>query len=172
VVSACVNLVGVDVNAASKELLAYVSGLGPKVAKAIVDYRNEHGPFCSRNDLKKVPRLGPKAFEQAAGFLRINGGSNPLDSTDVHPESYPIVEKMAGDLGVSLQEMMQNDRLLMKIDPGNYISEKVGASTLAEILEELSRPGRDPRQEFETFSFAKGIEKIEDLKQGMKLPAL
>ena len=172
VVTACVNLVGADVNAASKELLAYVSGLGPKVAKAVVDYRNEHGPFGSRNDLKKVPRLGPKAFEQAAGFLRINAGSNPLDGTAVHPESYPIVEQMARDLGVSLQEMMQNDKLLSKIDLGKYTSEKVGVSTLADILEELYRPGRDPRKEFESFSFADGVEKIEDLKQGMKLPGI
>jgi protein Tex len=172
VVSACVNLVGVDVNTASKELLAYISGLGPKVAKAVVDYRNAHGPFCSRNDLKKVPRLGPKAFEQAAGFLRINAGCNPLDGTAVHPESYPIVEKMAKDLGVSLQEMMQNDTLLRKIDLGKYVGENVGASTLKDIIDELSRPGRDPRREFEAFSFADGIEKIEDLKQGMKLPGI
>ncbi|RPJ37605.1 MAG: RNA-binding transcriptional accessory protein, partial [Chloroflexi bacterium] len=153
VVSACVNLVGVDVNAASKELLAYVSGLGPRLAEAVVKYRNEHGPFRSRLDLKNVPRLGPKAFEQAAGFLRIRDGVNPLDATAVHPESYAIVEKMARDLGVTVRELMQNESLLGKLDPLNYVSQKTGASTLADIMDELSRPGRDPRKEFEAFSF-------------------
>jgi uncharacterized protein len=172
VVSSCVNLVGVDVNAASRELLAYVSGLGPKLAEAVVKYRNEHGLFCSRQDLHKVPRLGPKAFEQAAGFLRIRESDNPLDGTAVHPESYPLVEKMAGDLGVSVKEMMHNESLLKKLDKKLYISEKAGAATLQDILEELSRPGRDPRAEFEAFSFAPGIEKMEDLKVGMKLPGL
>jgi uncharacterized protein len=172
VVSSCVNLVGVDVNAASRELLAYVSGLGPKLAEAVVKYRNEHGLFSSRQDLHKVPRLGPKAFEQAAGFLRIRESDNPLDGTAVHPESYPLVEKMAGDLGVSVREMMHNESLLKKLDPKKYISEKAGAATLQDILEELSRPGRDPRAEFEAFCFAPGIEKMEDLKVGMKLPGL
>lgn len=172
VVSSCVNLVGVDVNAASRELLAYVSGLGPKLAEAVVKYRNEHGLFCSRKDLHKVPRLGPKAFEQAAGFLRISDSDNPLDGTAVHPESYPLVEKMAGDLGVTVKELMQNQGLLKKINPENYIGEKAGTATLQDILEELSRPGRDPRAEFEAFCFAPGIEKIEDLKTGMKLPGI
>ncbi len=172
VVSSCVNLVGVDVNAASRELLAYVSGLGPKLAEAVVKYRNEHGLFGSRQDLHKVPRLGPKAFEQAAGFLRIRDSCNPLDGTAVHPESYPLVEKMAGDLGVTTKELMQNESLLKKLDPKKYISEKAGAATLQDIFEELSRPGRDPRAEFEAFSFAPGIEKMEDLKVGMKLPGL
>ncbi|MEI6105190.1 MAG: Tex family protein [Methanothrix sp.] len=172
VVSSCVNLVGVDVNAASRELLAYVSGLGPKLAEAVVKYRNEHGLFGSRQDLHKVPRLGPKAFEQAAGFLRIRESNNPLDGTAVHPESYPLVERMAGDLGVTVRELMQNESLLKKLDPKKYISEKAGAATLQDILEELSRPGRDPRAEFEAFSFAPGIEKMEDLKVGMKLPGL
>ena len=172
VVSSCVNLVGVDVNAASRELLAYVSGLGPKLAEAVVNYRNEHGLFCSRQDLRKVPRLGPKAFEQAAGFLRIRDSDNPLDGTAVHPESYPLVEKMAGDLGVSVKELMKNESLLKKLDPKKYISEKAGAATLQDILEELSRPGRDPRAEFEAFSFAPGIEKMEDLQVGMKLPGI
>jgi protein Tex len=172
VVSACVNLVGVDVNAASKELLAYVSGLGPRLAEAVVKYRNEHGPFRSRRDLKNVPRLGPKAFEQAAGFLRIRDGDNPLDGTAVHPESYAIVEKMAWDLGVTVRELMQNESLLEKLDPANYVSEKTGASTLADIMEELSRPGRDPRKEYEAFSFAPGVEKIEQLQVGMKLPGI
>ena len=172
VVSACVNLVGVDVNAASRELLSYVSGLGPKLAEAVVKYRNEHGLFCSRQDLRKVPRLGPKAFEQAAGFLRIRECDNPLDGTAVHPESYPIVEKMAQDLGVTVNELMHNDGLLKKLDQTRYISEKAGAATLQDILEELSRPGRDPRKGFEAFSFASGIEKIEDLQVGMKLPGI
>ena len=172
VVSSCVNLVGVDVNAASRELLAYVSGLGPKLAEAVVKYRNEHGLFCSRKDLRKVPRLGPKAFEQAAGFLRIQGSDNPLDGTAVHPESYPIVEKMAQDLGVSVKEMMHDDELLRKLDQKKYVSEKAGAATVQDILEELSRPGRDPRAEYEAFSFASGIERMEDLKAGMKLPGI
>ncbi|MCK9440868.1 MAG: RNA-binding transcriptional accessory protein [Methanothrix sp.] len=171
-VSSCVNLVGVDVNAASRELLAYVSGLGPKLAEAVVKYRNEHGLFGSRQDLRKVPRLGPKAFEQAAGFLRIRESKNPLDGTAVHPESYPLVERMANDLGVTVKELMQNEALLKKLDPKKYISEKAGAATLQDILEELSRPGRDPRAEFEAFSFAPGIEKMEDLKVGMKRPGI
>ncbi|MCK9566129.1 MAG: RNA-binding transcriptional accessory protein [Methanothrix sp.] len=172
VVSSCVNLVGVDVNAASRELLAYVSGLGPKLAEAVVKYRNEHGIFASRQDLRKVPRLGPKAFEQAAGFLRIRESKNPLDGTAVHPESYTLVERMANDLGVTVKELMKNEALLKKLDPKKYISEKAGAATLQDILEELSRPGRDPRAEFEAFSFAPGIEKMEDLKVGMKLPGI
>ncbi|MDD4161349.1 MAG: Tex family protein [Methanothrix sp.] len=172
VVSSCVNLVGVDVNAASRELLAYVSGLGPKLAEAVVNYRNEHGLFCSRKDLHKVPRLGPKAFEQAAGFLRIRDSDNPLDGTAVHPESYPLVEKMASDLGVTVKELMKNEDLLRKLNPKKYISEKAGAATLQDILEELSRPGRDPRADFEAFSFAPGIEKMEDLQVGMKLPGI
>jgi uncharacterized protein len=172
VVSSCVNLVGVDVNAASRELLAYVSGLGPKLAEAVVKYRNEHGLFGSRQDLHKVPRLGPKAFEQAAGFLRIRESDNPLDGTAVHPESYPLVEKMASDLGVTVKELMKNEGLLGKLDQEKYIGEKAGAATLHDILEELSRPGRDPRAEFEAFSFAPGIEKMEDLQVGMKLPGI
>ncbi len=172
VVSSCVNLVGVDVNAASRELLAYVSGLGPKLAEAVVNYRNEHGLFCSRQDLRRVPRLGPKAFEQAAGFLRIHDGDNPLDGTAVHPESYPLVEKMASDLGVTVRELMKNEGLLKKLHPEKYISERAGAATLQDILEELSRPGRDPRKEFEAFSFAAGVERMEDLQVGMKLPGI
>ncbi len=172
VVSSCVNLVGVDVNAASRELLSYVSGLGPKLAEAVVKYRNEHGIFASRQDLHKVPRLGPKAFEQAAGFLRIREGDNPLDGTAVHPESYPLVERMAQDLCVTVRELMHNENLLKKLDPERYISKKSGAATLQDILEELSRPGRDPRADFEAFSFASGIEKMEDLKAGMKLPGI
>lgn len=171
-VSACVNLVGVDVNAASRELLAYVSGLGPKLAEAVVRYRNEHGLFRSREELKRVPRLGPKAFEQAAGFLRIRQGDNPLDGTAVHPESYDVVEKMAGDLGVAVPELLQSSELLKRIDAKKYLSRKVGDATIADILEELARPGRDPRPEFEAFSFTPGVEKIEDLQVGMKLPGI
>jgi len=172
VVSSCVNMVGVDVNIASQELLAYVSGLGPRLAEALVKYRNEHGLFRSRKELRKVPRLGPKAFEQAAGFLRIHNSENPLDGTAVHPESYHIVEKMASDLGVTVKELMKNTDLLSSLDQEKYVSEKTGAETLQDILEELSRPGRDPRKEFEVFSFAPGIEKIEDLQVGMKLPGI
>ena len=172
VVVSCVNLVGVDLNAASRELLAYVSGLGPKLAEAVVRYRNEHGRFSSRQDLLKVPRLGPKAFEQAAGFLRICDGDCPLDGTAVHPESYPIVERMAEDLGVSVTELMRNERLVRRLDPKRYYSDKVGEVTVKDIMAELSRPGRDPRREFEAFSFAPGIEKMEDIKPGMKLPGI
>jgi len=172
VVSSCVNLVGVDLNTASRELLAYVSGLGPKLAEAVVNYRIEHGLFSSRKDLLKVPRLGPKAFEQSAGFLRIHNSSNPLDSTAVHPESYRIVEKMAEDLGVTVNDLMKNEILLRKLDLNKYTSDKAGIATLQDILKELSRPGRDPRRDFELFSFAPGIEKIEDLQAGMKLPGI
>jgi uncharacterized protein len=172
VVSCCVNLVGVDLNTASRELLTYVSGLGPKLAEAVVNYRIEHGLFSSRKDLLKVPRLGPKAFEQSSGFLRINNSSNPMDGTAVHPESYPIVEKMAADLGVSVKDLIKNESLLSKLDINKYISERAGVATLKDILEELSRPGRDPRRDFELFSFAPGIEKIEDLQAGVKLPGI
>ncbi|MDQ1282932.1 MAG: protein Tex [Euryarchaeota archaeon] len=172
VVTSCVNLVGVDLNAASRELLAYVSGLGPKLAEAVVRYRNEHGRFSSRQDLLKVPRLGPKAFEQAAGFLRISDSDCPLDGTAVHPESYPIVERMAEDLGVSVSELMRNEGLAGRLDPKRYLSEKVGEATVKDIMAELSGPGRDPRREFSAFSFASGIEKVEDLKPGMKLPGI
>lgn len=172
VVESCVNLVGVDVNTASKALLSYVSGLGPKLAEAIVKYRNEHGQFRSRQDLRRVPRLGPKAFEQAAGFLRIREGDNPLDGSAVHPESYLIVEAMARDLGVTVKELMQDQRLQRDIDPKRYVTREVGMPTLNDILSELSKPGRDPRQEFEAFSFAEGVEKMEDLKPGMKLPGI
>jgi len=172
VVVSCVNRVGVEVNTASKQLLTYVSGLGPQLAKGIVEYRNEHGPFQSREGLKKVSRLGPKAFEQAAGFLRIRDAENPLDRSAVHPESYPIVDAIARDLGCSLLDLMANETLRMKIDLTQYISEKVGLPTLNDILSELSKPGRDPREEFETFRFAEGIEKMEDVRPGMKLPGI
>jgi uncharacterized protein len=172
VVVSCVNRVGMEVNTASKQLLTYISGLGPQLAKGIVEYRNEHGPFQSREELKQVPRLGPKAFEQAAGFLRIRDGENPLDRSAVHPESYPIVDTMARDLGCSVLDLMRNEKLRKRIDLKQYVSEKVGLPTLNDILLELSKPGRDPREQFETFRFAEGVEKIEDLKPGMKLPGI
>ncbi len=172
VVEICVNRVGVEVNTASKQLLTYVSGLGPQLAKGIVEHRNDNGAFRSREGLKKVPRLGPKAFEQAAGFLRIGDGENPLDRSAVHPESYPIVDTMATDLGCSVLDLMHDEKLRERIDLGKYVSEKVGLPTLNDILSELSKPGRDPREQFETFRFAEGVEKIEDVKVGMKLPGI
>ncbi|HVP77586.1 MAG TPA: Tex family protein, partial [Thermodesulfobacteriota bacterium] len=172
VVVSSVNLVGVEVNTASKQLLTYVSGLGPQLAKGIVEYRNENGPFQSREELKQVPRLGPKAFEQAAGFLRIRDGENPLDRSAVHPESYPIVDAMARDLGCSVLDLMREEKLRERINLKQYITEKVGLPTLNDILSELSKPGRDPREQFEAFRFAEGVEKIEDVKPGMKLPGI
>ncbi len=171
-VMSCVNAVGVEVNTASSHLLAYVSGLGPQLAKNIVTYRDENGPFPSREKLKKVPRLGPKAFEQAAGFLRIREGSNPLDASAVHPEAYPIVEHMARDLGRAVSELLREATLRKAIDPSRYVTEKAGLPTLHDILAELAKPGRDPRKTFEAFSFSPGIEKIADLRPGMKLPGI
>jgi protein Tex len=172
VVISCVNRVGVEVNTASKQLLSYVSGLGPQLARGIVEYRNQHGPFRAREALKQVPRLGPKAFEQAAGFLRVREGENPLDSSAVHPESYPLVDAMARDLGCSVIDLMRDELLRKKIDLKKYVSEKVGLPTLQDILSELSKPGRDPREQFETFRFTEGVEKIEDVRPGMKLPGI
>ena len=172
VVISCVNHVGVEVNTASKQLLTYVSGLGPQLARGIVEYRNQYGPFRSRDALKKVPRLGPKAFEQAAGFLRIRDGENPLDRSAVHPESYPIVNAMARDLGCSVLDLMREEKLRRKIDLKQYISDKVGLPTLNDILLELAKPGRDPREQFESFHFAEGVEKLEDVKPGMRLPGI
>ena len=172
VVGSCVNNVGVELNTASGELLSYVSGLGPKLANAIVDYRNENGPFATREALKKVPRLGPKAFEQAAGFLRIREGDNPLDASAVHPESYKVVRAIAKDLGQPLDQVVGNASIATQIAPNRYVTDKVGLPTLTDIIEELARPGRDPRQEYEAFSFAEGVNKIEDLTVGMKLPGI
>ncbi len=172
IVMSCVNAVGVEVNSASPQLLGYVSGLGPQLAKNIVAFREENGPFASRDQLKKVPRLGPKAFQQAAGFLRISGGKNPLDSSAVHPESYHVVEKMARDLGCSIAELIRDASLRQKIDPAAYVTAEAGLPTLLDILSELAKPGRDPRETFEAFSFAPGIEKITDLEVGMKLPGI
>ena len=172
VIGSCVNNVGVELNTASGELLSYVSGLGPRLAKAIVEYRNSYGPFASRESLKKVPRLGPKAFEQAAGFLRIRKGIHPLDASAVHPESYGVVEAIAKDLGHPLDQVVGDASISGQIDPLRYLSDKVGLPTLNDIIEELARPGRDSRQEFEPFSFAEGVTKIEDLAAGMKLPGV
>ncbi len=171
-VVSCVSGVGVDVNTASRQLLTYVSGLGPQLAKAIVDYRNEHGPFTSREDLKKVSRLGPKAFEQAAGFLRIRDGENPLDRSAVHPESYHIIYGMARDLGCSPEGLIQSADLRKKIDLSRYVTDNAGMPTLNDIMAELARPGRDPREQFEAFEFDSGISKIEDVKPGMRLPGI
>ncbi len=172
VVVSCVNGVGVEVNTASRELLTYVSGLGPQLAKGIVEYRNQRGPFQSREGLRQVPRLGPRAFEQAAGFLRIRDGENPLDQSAVHPESYPIVDAMAKALNCSVLDLMRDEKLRERIDLGQYVSDKAGLPTLNDILLELSKPGRDPREEFEAFRFADGVEKIEDVRPGMKLPGI
>jgi uncharacterized protein len=172
VVESCVNLVGVDVNTASKHLLTYVSGLGPALAQNIVDYRKENGAFSSRKSLMKVPRMGDKAFEQAAGFLRISKAENPLDNSAVHPETYHIVEKMATDTGSTVPDLIAKPEIRSKIDISNYISEKVGIPTLKDIMEELSKPGRDPRSMIQVFEFAPDIFTIADLKPGMVLPGI
>ncbi|WP_200979595.1 Tex family protein [Echinicola sp. 20G] len=171
-VMSCVNGVGVEVNTASKQLLTYVSGLGPSLAQNIVNYRNENGPFKSREDIKSVPRLGDKAFEQAAGFLRINNGHNPLDRSAVHPESYLLVQKMASDIGTSVTDLMKSEELRSKVVLKNYVTETVGLPTLKDIMDELAKPGRDPRETFEVFSFQEGVNEMKDLKTGMKLPGI
>ncbi|PTY01166.1 Tex family protein [Opitutus sp. ER46] len=171
VVSA-VNGVGVELNTASKQLLSYVSGLNAAVAAAIVARRNEKGPFKSRAELKEVPRLGPKAFEQAAGFLRIRDSSHPLDASAVHPERYALVEKMAADIGATVDDLIRDAKLRAKIKLETYVTAEVGLPTLTDIMAELAKPGRDPRQKFEAFSFAEGINKPTDLKPGMKLPGI
>ena len=172
VVISCVNAVGVEVNTASEQLLSYVSGLGPQLAKNVIAYRNENGPLSSRNGLKKIKRMGPKSFEQAAGFLRIRGGKNPLDASAVHPESYHTVEAMARDLSCSVEDLLQDETLRERIDLPAYVTEKTGIPTLTDIMEELAKPGRDPREEFETVSFTEGVNAIEDVKPGMKLPGV
>jgi uncharacterized protein len=172
VVISCVNKVGVDLNTASKELLTYVSGLGPKLAASIIEYRDDNGPFPSRESLKKVKRLGSKAFEQSAGFLRIKGSENPLDETAVHPESYVIVNQMAKDLGLEAGSIIGNKEVQSKIDLNKYISGNTGLPTLQDIMSELLKPGRDPRRQFEIYSFDESVNKIEDLKPGMKLPGV
>lgn len=172
VVESCVNAVGVNLNTASGYLLAYVSGIGPALAENIVAYRTENGGFTSRAELKKVPRLGAKAFEQCAGFLRIKDGSNPLDNSAVHPESYDIARKMASDLGVSLEGLIGNKELCAKIDPQKYVSEDKGLPTVNDIIKELAKPGLDPRESASEFSFADDIRELEDLKIGMELPGI
>jgi protein Tex len=172
VVMSCVNSVGVEVNTASKELLSYVSGLGPGLAKAIVEFRNENGPFKARAALKKVPRLGDKAFEQAAGFLRIRQAENPLDASAVHPESYATVTKMANDLHCSVQDLMTNHELRKKVNLKEYVTEKIGLPTLTDIMAELEKPGRDPREGFEAFAFDDSVNDIKDLRVGMVLPGI
>jgi uncharacterized protein len=172
VVLSCVNWVGVDINTASKQLLTYVSGLGPSLASNIVAFRNQNGAFKSREQLKEIPRLGAKAFEQAAGFLRIRGAENPLDCSAVHPESYHIVGKMASDLGVTVKDLMREEELRLKIELQKYADNKIGMPTLKDIMAELAKPGRDPREKFEPFSFQEGVNTIEDLKVGMKLPGI
>jgi len=171
-VVSCVNAVGVEINTASKQLLSYVSGLNASLAENIVAWRNENGAFNSRDQLKKVPRLGDKAFEQAAGFLRVRGGAHPLDSSAVHPERYALVEKMAADVGCKVEDLLTNEAARKKIDLQRYVSEEVGLPTLKDILAELSKPGRDPRKQFELFSFEEGVEKPSDIKPGMKLPGI
>jgi len=172
VVASCVNAVGVEVNTASAPLLTYVAGVGSQLASNIVVWRTENGPFKSRADLKKVPRLGPKAFEQCAGFLRVRQSANPLDSSAVHPESYPVVKRMADDLGCTVAELLSRPDLRSRLNINSYITDKIGLPTLRDILSELEKPGRDPRAGFEVFSFAEGIQKISDLKPGMKLPGI
>lgn len=171
-VESCVNLVGVNVNTASKHLLTYVSGLGPTLVQNIVDYRTENGAFHSRKELLKVPRMGAKAFEQCAGFLRIPQADNPLDNSAVHPESYAIVEKIAKDLKCSVADLIKNKELRSQIDIKNYVTDAVGLPTLTDILQELDKPGRDPRQKIQVFEFDKNVQTIDDLREGMELPGI
>lgn len=172
VVESCVNRVGVDLNRASKELLGYVSGIGAVIAKNIVKYRSENGPFSSRQQLLEVPRLGAKAYEQAAGFLRIPDAPNPLDTSAVHPESYPVVEAMAAKLGVSVKELIQDKELQTRINIEDFVTQQCGIPTLTDIMQELAKPGRDPRVNFDFFEFDKNVLQIEDLRVGMVLPGI
>ncbi len=172
VVESCVNGVGVELNTASKQLLSYVSGIGPGLAQNIVDFRNENGPFKSRRELLKVPRMGEKVFELSAGFLRIRNSVHPLDKSAVHPESYHIVETMARDLNCSIDDLINEKELRSQIKPSSYVSEQVGLPTLKDILAELEKPGRDPRKSFETFSFDENVHAISDLREGMRLPGI
>lgn len=172
VVSSSVNAVGVELNTASKQLLSYVSGLGPVLAQNIIEFRNTNGAFKSRSELKKVARLGDKAFEQAAGFLRIRGAANPLDASAVHPERYSLVEQMAKDLKCSVTDLMSSDELRKKLDLNKYVSDEVGLPTLKDIMSELSKPGRDPREQFEIIQFTDGVNSIEDLRVGMQLTGI
>lgn len=171
-VSSCVNAVGVEVNTASKQLLSYVSGVGPKLAGKIVAYRDEHGPFPSRRSLMKVPGLGAKSFEQAAGFLRIRDGKDPLDASAVHPESYPMVKAMAKDLGCAIEDLLKKEELRARIEIQRYVNDQAGLPTLTDILAELGKPGRDPRSRFEVFNFSEEVHEITDLKPGQRLPGV
>ncbi|MBA3993057.1 MAG: RNA-binding transcriptional accessory protein [Cyanobacteria bacterium DS2.3.42] len=171
-VISCVNAVGVELNTASKQLLSYVSGLGPQIAANIVKYREENGAFGGRAELKKVARLGPKAYEQCAGFLRIRGAKNPLDSSAVHPERYELVKKMAQDAGLSVADLVNNETNSAKIDVNKYVDKEVGLPTLKDIIKELEKPGRDPRSQLEPVKFAEGVHSINDLKEGMRLPGI
>lgn len=171
-VESCVNLVRVNLNTASKHLLTYVSGLGPSLAQNIVDYRTENGPFSSRKELLKVPRMGAKAFEQCAGFLRIPGANNPLDNSAVHPESYAIVEKMAKDMKCTVADLIKDKELRAKIDIKKYVTDTVGLPTLNDIMKELDKPGRDPRQQIQVFEFDKDVKTLDDLREGMELPGI
>jgi uncharacterized protein len=171
-VMSCVNRVGVEVNTASRQLLRFVSGLNATIADNIVKHRNENGPFKSRAELLKVPRMGDKTFEQAGGFLRIRESTNPLDASAVHPERYALVEQMAGDAGCTVTDLMRDETKRAKIKLEKYVTDTVGLPTLKDIMEELAKPGRDPREKFEAFAFTEGVEKVSDLKQGMKLPGI
>ncbi|MBX3163067.1 MAG: RNA-binding transcriptional accessory protein [Bacteroidetes bacterium] len=172
VVGSCVNAVGVEVNTASKQLLSYVSGIGNVLAQNIVEYRNENGEFKSRKEIMKVARMGEKVFEQCAGFLRVRNGAHPLDKSAVHPESYHIVEKMASDLNCSIDDLMEQKEVRKKIQLTNYVTETVGLPTLKDIVNELEKPGRDPRKSFEVFSFDENVHEINDLREGMRLPGI
>jgi uncharacterized protein len=172
VVTSCVNRVGVEVNQASPQLLTYISGLGPQLARNIVAYREKNGPFTSRMQLRNVPRLGPKAFQQSAGFIRIRNAENPLDASAVHPESYHVVAAMARDVGGTVEDLLQHAEYRQKIDVNRYVDDQIGAPTLRDILAELAKPGRDPRRNFEAFTFASDVQTISDLKPGMKIPGV
>lgn len=171
-VESCVNQVGVNLNTASKHLLTYVSGLGPVLAQNIVDYRRENGAFTSRAQLKKVPRLGPVAYQQCAGFLRIPGARNPLDNSAVHPESYEVVERMAQDQGCHVGDLISNPQLRRQVDIHNYVTASVGIPTLTDIMQELEKPGRDPREQLEAFEFDPNVKEVDDLVEGMILPGI
>ena len=171
-VMSCINLVGVNLNTASRHLLTYISGLGPQLAQNIVDYRTANGPFASRRDLLKVPRMGAKAFEQCAGFLRIPGASNPLDNTAVHPESYPLVEQMARDLHCTVDQLIADPTLRRRIELKRYLSPTIGMPTLQDIMQELDKPGRDTRGPIQVFEFSQHVHTMEDLHEGMELPGI
>lgn len=171
-VMSCVNAVGVEINTASKQLLAFVSGVGPALAQNIIDYRNKNGAFTNRNELMKVQRFGTKAFEQAAGFLRIRNSNNPLDKSAVHPESYSIVEQMANSLGIDVETLMNNQEMQARINIGDFVTDQAGMPTLMDIMQELAKPGRDPREKFGVFQFTEGVNSIKDMKEGMILPGI